>query len=344
LLLVLVINGFNFQREDLSIVIKVGIVGFGNVGRGVEQAIAQQPDMELVAIFTRRSPEDVKPYGDVKVDLFSNLHSYVGEIDVLLLCNGSANDLPIQGPEIAKMFCTVDSYDNHGKIFDYFTAMNEVATANGKICIIGTGWDPGLFSINRALFEACLPKGTSTYFYGPGVSQGHSQALRDINGIKNAVQYTMPVTGNLRRIQEGEILELTPRQKYTRDCYVVLEEGANGDEIEALIKKMPNYFEPYDTTVTFISEEELVANHFASPHGGFVIRNGTTGVDSHPQKMEFSLKLKSNPEFTAAVIVAYARAAARMHAGGEVGARTVLDVTATQLSPKTHEELIKELL
>ena len=324
--------------------IKIGIVGFGNVGRGVEQAIMQQPDMELVAIFTRRNPENVKPYSDVKVDLLDNLHKYIGKIDVIILCNGSANDLPKQGPEIVKMFCTVDSYDNHGKMPEYFVAMNEAAISRKKIAVIATGWDPGVFSINRALFESYLPIGTTNYFYGPGVSQGHSQAIRDITGVKNAVQYTMPVEENLQRVQQGEILELLPREKYTRECYVVLDEGANQASIEATIKGMPDYFEPYDTALHFVTEEQLAKEHSAMPHGGFVIRTGFTGADSHAQTMEFSLKLKSNPEFTATIMLAYARAAARIYASGEIGARTVLDIPATQLSIKTREQLIKELL
>jgi diaminopimelate dehydrogenase len=324
--------------------IRIGIVGYGNVGKGVEHAVLQNSDMELIAIFTRRNLSDIKPFSSAIVDSLENIRNYMGKIDVIILCNGSANDTPVQGPQIASMFCTVDSYDNHAQLPNYFNAMNTSATNSKNVSLIATGWDPGLFSINRALFEACLPNGTTNYFYGPGVSQGHSEAIRNISGVKKAIQYTMPVTENLEKIQNGEILKLSPREKYTRLCYVVAEDNADRGVIEKTIKEMPDYFDEYDTTVNYISEEEFDSEHFGMPHGGVVIRIGFTGKDDNREIMEFSLKLAKNPEFSGSILVAYARATARMHANGEFGAKTVFDVPPVLLSNRTSEELIKFLL
>lgn len=321
--------------------INIGIVGYGNLGKGVEKAIRQNPDLQLEAIFTRREPQGVQ--ASVPVLHISEAEKYVGKIDVMILCGGSATDLPEQAPEFAKLFNTVDSFDTHARIPEYFATVDAAASAAGHVSVISTGWDPGLFSLNRMLAEAILPEGKEYTFWGRGVSQGHSDAIRRVEGVKNGVQYTIPVEAAVAKVRAGENPELTTRQKHLRECFVVAEEGADLARIEKEIKEMPNYFSDYDTTVNFISEEELKANHSAMPHGGTVLRSGRTGENS-TQIIEFGLKLDSNPEFTASVLVAYARAAAKLSAQGDKGAKTVFDIPFGLLSPKSAEQLRKELL
>ncbi|WP_339158385.1 diaminopimelate dehydrogenase [Paenibacillus sp. FSL W8-0186] len=321
--------------------IKVGIVGYGNLGRGVEKAIKQNPDLELRAIFSRRNPDEVAAASGVVH--ISELEKYKGDIDVLILCGGSATDLPQQGPELAAMFNTVDSFDTHAKIPEYFDKVNASASQGGNVSVISTGWDPGLFSLNRLLGQAILPEGNEYTFWGKGVSQGHSDAIRRVDGVKGGVQYTIPVESAVDRVRKGENPELSTREKHARECYVVAEESADLARIEREIKEMPNYFADYNTTVHFISEEELKANHSAMPHGGNVLRSGRTG-ENNTQIIEFGLKLDSNPEFTASVLVAYARAAYKLSQAGESGARTVFDIPFGLLSPKSPEQLRKELL
>ena len=321
--------------------IRIGIVGYGNLGRGVEHAIRQNPDMELIAVFTRRAPESVS--ASVPVVSLSEVESYKGKIDVMILCGGSATDLPDQGPAIAKHFTAVDSFDTHARIPEYFEKVNAAAEANGHIAVISTGWDPGLFSLNRLLFESILPEGNEYTFWGRGVSQGHSDAIRRIPGVKAGVQYTIPSDEAVAKVRAGENPELTTRDKHLRECFVVAEEGADLSSIEETIKTMPNYFADYDTIVNFISEEELKANHSAIPHGGLVFRSGITG-EGTKQIMEFGLNLGSNPEFTSSVLVAYARAAHRLVERGERGARTVFDIPFGLLSPKSAEDLRSRLL
>lgn len=319
--------------------IKVGIVGYGNLGRGVEAAIRQNPDISLEAIFTRRSPEAA---GQGLVSI-SEIESYKGKIDVLILCGGSATDLPDQGPALSRLFNTVDSFDTHARIPEYFAKVDESARSGGNVTVISTGWDPGLFSLSRLLAEAVLPEGNEYTFWGKGVSQGHSDAIRRVKGVKNGIQYTIPREEAVSRVRSGENPELTTREKHLRECYVVLEEGADAAAIEAEIRNMPNYFSDYDTVVNFIDEATLRAEHGTMPHGGNVIRSGRTGENSN-QIIEFSLKLDSNPEFTASVLVAYARAVYRMAQDGQKGAKTVFDVPFGLLSPKSAAELRKELL
>ncbi|MGZ9585524.1 diaminopimelate dehydrogenase [Paenibacillus marinisediminis] len=321
--------------------IRIGIVGYGNLGRGVEYSIRQNPDMELVAVFTRRSPESVN--ASVPAVSLSEVEAYKGKIDVMILCGGSATDLPEQGPAIAKHFTAVDSFDTHARIPEYFDKVNAEAEANGHISVISTGWDPGLFSLNRLLFESVLPEGHEYTFWGRGVSQGHSDAIRRIPGVKGGVQYTIPSDEAVAKVRAGENPELTTRDKHIRECFVVAEEGADQASIEEQIKTMPNYFSDYNTIVNFISEEELKANHSAMPHGGLVFRSGTTG-EGTKQIMEFGLNLGSNPEFTSSVLVAYARAAYRLSQRGESGARTVFDIPFGLLSPKSAAELRGRLL
>ncbi|MFD1927206.1 diaminopimelate dehydrogenase [Sporosarcina siberiensis] len=324
--------------------IRIGIAGYGNLGRGVEYAIAECSDMDLIGVFTRRNPSDVKVVNeDIPVYAFDELKDFQNKIDVLILCGGSKNDLPIQGPALSSMFNTVDSYDTHAKIPSYFEAVDASAKPNGKTAIISVGWDPGLFSINRLFGETVLPNGETYTFWGKGLSQGHSDAVRRIDGVKGAVQYTIPVPDAVDRVRSGSQPELTTREKHTRDCYVVLEEGADSKAVEHAIVTMPDYFVDYDTKVSFISEEELKNTHSAMPHGGFVIRSGKTG-EGNAQVIEYSLTLESNPEFTSSVLVAYARAAYKMNEKGDVGAKTVFDVAPGLLSPKTAAELRKELL
>jgi diaminopimelate dehydrogenase len=321
--------------------ISVGIVGYGNLGRGVEAAIRQNPDFVLEAIFTRRNPESIGA-GTSMVSI-SDIEQYKGKIDVLILCGGSAKDLPDQGPYLAKHFHTVDSFDTHALIPEYFRKVDESAKSGGNISVISTGWDPGLFSLNRLLAQAVLPEGNEYTFWGKGVSQGHSDAIRRVEGVRNGIQYTIPHDAAVERVRSGSNPELTTREKHLRECYVVLEEGADAEAIRNEISSMPNYFADYETIVHFVSDEVLRSEHSAMPHGGNVIRSGRTG-EGNTQLIEFSLKLDSNPEFTASVLVAYARAAYRMAQAGQTGAQTVFDVPFGLLSPKSPEELRKELL
>ena len=326
--------------------IRIGILGYGNIGRGVELAIRQNPDMELVAVFTRRNPESVKTVSEnVKVLNIADIGKYTDSIDVLILCGGSATDLPEQAPVYAGMFNCVDSFDTHAKIPEYYESVNKAAKSAGKTAAISIGWDPGLFSMNRLLLSTVLPEGKDYTFWGKGVSQGHSDAVRRAKGVKNAIQYTIPIEETIERIRSGETSDFTAGERHLRECFVVAEEGAEKARIESEIKNMPNYFADYKTIVHFISEDELLKNHSKMPHGGFVIRTGRTGVNGeHRHTAEFSLKLDSNPEFTASVMVAYARAVARLNREGRTGAYTVFDIPLGYLSPKTPEELRKELL
>lgn len=322
--------------------IRVGIVGYGNLGKGVRKAINQNKDIELEAIFTRREVSKVSENDNLMVHI-SKIGDFKDRIDVMILCGGSATDLVEQGPMVAEMFNTVDSFDTHAKIPFYFEKMNEVSTASGNLSIISVGWDPGLFSLNRLLGNAVLPNGKDYTFWGKGVSQGHSDAIRRIQGVKNGIQYTIPIEAALERVRSGENPDLTTREKHLRECFVVAEEGADKTKIEEEIKNMPNYFSDYDTTVHFITEEELKREHSGMPHGGFVIRTGETG-EGTKQRIEFSLDLGSNPEFTSSILVAYARAIAKMAKEGKKGALTVFDVPFGYLSSKTPAELRKELL
>ncbi len=325
--------------------IRIAIAGYGNIGKGVEAAIAQNEDMVLTAVFTRRNPGALQiATKDAKVLNIADAASYKEEIDVMILCGGSATDLPVQGPEMAALFNTIDSFDTHAKIPTYFAAVDEVSKANSHVSIISVGWDPGMFSIQRLYGEAILPKGGHYTFWGKGVSQGHSDAIRRVKGVKNGIQYTCPVEEAVNAARSGSLPELTTRQKHTRLCYVVAEDGADLVAIENSIKTMPNYFDEYDTTVNFISEEEFKANHTKMAHGGFVIRSGNTNQGANNHVIEYSLKLDSNPEFTGNVLTAYARAAYRLAKAGECGAKTVFDIAPALLSPKTSDELRKGLL
>ena len=325
--------------------IRIGIVGYGNIGRGVEQAIARNDDMELKAVFTRRDPSAVviKTAG-AEVKHFDDMLSMKDEIDVMMLCGGSATDLPVMGPEIAENFNTIDSFDTHAKIPEYFENVDKAAKAGNNVSIISVGWDPGMFSLNRLYAESILVQGSTYTFWGKGVSQGHSDAIRRIDGVKNAIQYTVPIEEAVDRVRTGSEPELTTREKHLRECYVVAEEGADKAAIEQAIKTIPNYFDESDTTVTFISQEELKENHSKMPHGGFVIRTGETGTEGNKHVIEYSLKLDSNPEFTASVLVAYARAAYRLSQKGENGARSVFDIAPALLSQKTPEQLRAQIL
>ncbi|CQR55520.1 diaminopimelate dehydrogenase [Paenibacillus riograndensis] len=327
----------------MNTTIKVGISGYGNLGRGVHQAIAQNPDMELVAIFTRRDPQQLQTPPGVHFEHISAADQYIGRIDVMILCGGSATDLPEQTPQLAAMFNTVDSFDTHAKIPEFFQSVNQAALGGGRLSVISTGWDPGLFSMNRLLMEAVLPEGQEYTFWGPGVSQGHSDAIRRVPGVKAGVQYTVPVQAVIDGIRAGDTPKLETRQKHRRDCFVVAQEDADREQIRKAIVNMPNYFADYDTTVTFITQEQLAAEHSGMPHGGFVIRSGVSGNGSK-QIAEFGLKLESNPEFTASVLVAYARAAFRLSQEGQRGAKTVFDIPLGYLSPKSAEELRRGLL
>ncbi len=324
--------------------IRIGIVGYGNLGRGVEAAITQNPDTELVAVFTRRDPATVNiSSATAGVYLVDEAPDFKDKIDVMILCGGSATDLPEQVPHFAQWFNTVDSFDTHAKIPEFFEAADQVAAANGTVAVISVGWDPGLFSLNRLLGETVLPVGNTYTFWGDGLSQGHSDAVRRIEGVKNGVQYTLPIREAVDRVRSGENPELSTREKHARECFVVLEEGADAAAIEKEIKEMPNYFSDYDTTVNFISEEELQANHAGMPHGGFVIRSGESG-EGDKQILEFSLRLESNPMFTSSVLLAYARAAYKLAQTGDKGAKTVFDIPFGLLSPKSPADLRKELL
>ena len=326
--------------------VRIGILGYGNLGRGIECAIRQNQDMELVAVFTRRDPQQVKIQTEgVSVYKVDQIAEFQDKIDVLMLCGGSATDLPKQTPEYAKYFNVIDSFDTHANIPQHFADVDEVAKANDHVAMISVGWDPGMFSLNRLYAASILPEGKDYTYWGKGVSQGHSDAIRRVKGVKDGKQYTIPVDAALEAVRSGSNPELTTRQKHTRECFVVAEEGADLAQIEHDIKTMPNYFSDYDTTVHFISEEELKRDHSGIPHGGFVIRSGKTGLNKeHNHIIEYSLKLDSNPEFTASVLVAYARAVYRMKQEGMKGCKTVFDVAPAYLSPMSGEELRAHLL
>lgn len=326
--------------------IRIGILGYGNLGRGIECAVKQNDDMELAAVFTRRDPNEVKIQTEgVKVYSVEDAVKMKDDIDVMILCGGSATDLPKQTPEYVKYFNIIDSFDTHAKIPEHFANVDAAAKGSGKIGIISVGWDPGMFSLNRLYANAILPEGKDYTFWGKGVSQGHSDAIRRVEGVIDARQYTVPVESALESVRNGENPDLTTRQKHTRECYVVVEEGADKARIEEEIKTMPNYFADYDTTVHFISEDELKANHNGIPHGGFVIRCGSTGWNGENSHIiEYSLKLDSNPEFTSSVLVAYARAAYRLNKEGISGAKTVFDIAPAYLCKQSGEELRKNLL
>jgi len=326
--------------------IRIGILGYGNLGRGVECAIKQNEDMELAAVFTRRNPEQVSILTEgVSVYSIEEIQKYKDRIDVLILCGGSATDLPVQTPEYAKYFNVIDSFDTHANIPKHFEEVDKPAKAFGKIAIISVGWDPGLFSLNRVYANAILPNGKNYTFWGKGVSQGHSDAIRRIKGVADARQYTIPVQTALDAIRNGETPKLSTREKHTRECFVVAEEGADLVRIEKEIKEMPNYFADYDTTVHFISQEELETKHSGIPHGGFVIQSGKTGWEEENHHIvEYRLKLDSNPEFTACVLVAYARAAYRMNQEGQCGCKTVLDIAPAYLCRQSKEELLRKML
>ncbi len=326
--------------------IRIGIAGYGNLGRGVECALKHSSDMELCAVFTRRDPKALKIASpDVPVLHIDDASKLQDRLDVVILCGGSANDLPTQTPELAQYFNVVDSFDTHAKIPEHFACVDAVSQKSKKISIISAGWDPGLFSLNRALGQAVLPDGNDYTFWGKGVSQGHSDAIRRIPGVKDAKQYTIPVETALASVRNGENPEFTTRQKHTRECFVVAEEGADLAAIETAIKTMPNYFADYDTTVHFISEDELLREHGGIPHGGVVLRSGSTGFNNENKHViEYKLTLDSNPEFTASVLTAYARAAFRMNAEGQYGCKTVLDVAFSYMHPQSPEELRKNLL
>ena len=325
--------------------IRIGIVGYGNIGRGVEQSIKRNADMELKAVFTRRDPASVKIQTEgAEVKHFDDMEAMKDEIDVMILCGGSATDLPVIGPKVAASFNTIDSFDTHAKIPEYFANVDKAAKEGKNVSIISVGWDPGMFSLNRLYAESILVQGSTYTFWGKGVSQGHSDAIRRIEGVKNGIQYTVPIEAAVDQVRSGSEPELTTRQKHLRECYVVAEEGADKAVIEEAIKTMPNYFDEYDTTVTFITEEELKANHSKMPHGGFVIRTGETGCEGNKHVIEYSLKLDSNPEFTGSVLVAYARAAYRLSQKGESGARSVFDIAPAMLSQMTPEELRAHML
>ncbi|MBE5870577.1 MAG: diaminopimelate dehydrogenase [Lachnospiraceae bacterium] len=325
---------------------RIGILGYGNLGRGVECAIRQNDDMELAAVFTRRDPASVSILTQTaQVCSVKDLADWKDKIDVMIICGGSATDLPKQTPECVKLFNVIDSFDTHARIPEHFANVDAAAKESGHIGIISVGWDPGMFSLNRLYANAILPEGSDYTFWGKGVSQGHSDAIRRIEGVKNAKQYTIPVESALEAVRNGENPELTTRQKHTRECFVVLEEGADAAKVEDEIKTMPNYFADYDTTVHFISEEELLKNHSGIPHGGFVLRSGVTGWEKeHKHLIEYRLKLDSNPEFTASVLVAYARAAHRLAAEGQKGCRSVFDIAPAYLSAKSGEELRASML
>lgn len=325
--------------------IRVGIAGYGNLGKGVESALLHTDDMELVGIFTRRAPETVKTATGAPVYSWDEAKNMQNDIDVMILCGGSANDLPTQTAEMAQYFNVIDSFDTHANIPEHFDMVDAVSKKSGKISIISVGWDPGLFSLNRLFGQAILPDGCDYTFWGKGVSQGHSDAIRRIPGVKDGKQYTIPSDEALERVRNGENPELTTREKHTRECFVVAEEGADKEEIRKAIVTMPNYFDDYDTTVHFISQEELDRDHSGIPHGGVVFRTGVTGINGeHKHVIEYKLTLDSNPGFTSSVLVAYARAAFRMHSENQCGCKTVFDVAPAYLHPASPEEQRKTLL
>ena len=324
---------------------KIGIAGYGNIGRGVEAAVNQAPDMELAAVFTRRDPSQLETASGAPVIAYDKMSEMKDDIDIVIICAGSATDLPWMSPEIASLFNIIDSFDNHANIPEHFAAVDVAAKAAGKVGIISCGWDPGYFSIARIYADAALPNGASYTFWGRGVSQGHSDAIRRIEGVADARQYTVPVEAALDRVRSGEHPEFAAREMHLRECYVVAEEGADKAAIEEAIKTMPNYFEPYDTSVTFVTQEELEANHSGLPHGGSVLRSGRTGADyEFNNTIEYSLNLDSNPYFTASILVAAARAAYRMNAEGASGAKTLFDVPPAYLSTQSQEELLAHML
>lgn len=323
--------------------IKIAICGYGNLGRGIESEIPKSKDMELVAIFTRRNPESLVTKSSVPIININDINNWKDKIDVVIMCGGSATDLPNQVPEIAKSFNTVDSFDTHAKIPDYYNKVNESALSGKNTAIISGGWDPGMFSIMRLYADSILKNGSTYTFWGKGVSQGHSDAIRRISGVKNAIQYTIPIEEAMNKVRNGENPDLQTNEKHLRECFVAAEEGANKEKIEKEIKTMPNYFADYNTIVHFISEEELKQKHSKMSHGGFVIHSGETG-EGNKQIIEYSLKLDSNPEFTASVLIALARANYRMNRNGQYGAKTIFDIPPVLLSEKTPEELRKQLL
>ena len=325
---------------------KVGILGYGNLGRGIESAIRQNDDMELAAFFTRRDPSSLRTQTPgVPVYSVNDITAHKDEIDLLILCGGSATDLPEQTPEYAKYFNVIDSFDTHARIPEHFANVDKAAKESGHVALISCGWDPGMFSLNRLYANCILPEGNDYTFWGKGVSQGHSDAIRRVEGVKDGKQYTIPVDSALEAVRAGKNPELTTRQKHTRECFVVAEEGADLNKIEQDIKTMPNYFSDYDTTVHFITEEELKANHSGIPHGGFVFRTGVTGLNKENKHViEYSLKLDSNPEFTASVICAFGRAVVRMANEGMTGCKTVFDVAPAYLSPLSSDEIRAHLL
>lgn len=325
--------------------IRIGITGYGNLGKGVEYALENIDDMELVGIFSRRNPEQVTPRTEVPVFSMEQAEQMRDKIDVMIVCGGSANDLPVQTAQLAQYFNLVDSFDTHAKIPEHFANVDAISKNSGKISIISAGWDPGMFSINRLYSQAILPNGSDYTFWGPGVSQGHSDAVRRIDGVLNAKQYTIPSEDALNRVRSGEQPQLSVREKHTRVCYVVAKNGADLGKIEEEIKSMPNYFADYDTTVHFISNDEFEAEHMGISHGGFVLRTGTTGENQkNKHVIEYNLKLDSNPEFTAGVLVACARAAYRMNNEGMCGCKTLFDIAPAYLHPQSAEQLRKNLL
>lgn len=323
--------------------IRIAICGYGNLGKGVESEITKSQDMELVAVFTRRDPKSLIIKSSTPVVSMNDIESWKDKIDVVIMCGGSATDLPKQVPEVAKLYNTVDSFDTHAKIPEYYNSVDESALSGNKTSVISGGWDPGMFSLMRLYADSILTNGNTYTFWGKGVSQGHSDAIRRIPGVRNAIQYTIPIEEAMDRVRNGENPELTTKEKHLRECFVVAEEGADKNKIENEIKTMPNYFSDYHTEVHFISEEELKRNHSKMSHGGFVIHSGETG-EGNKQIIEYSLKLDSNPEFTASVLIALARATYRMHLEGQYGAKTILDIPPILLSQKSPEELRKELL
>ncbi len=324
--------------------IRVAIAGYGNLGRGVEAALAQNPDMRLVGVFSRRDPVSVSLLdSSVPVYAMADIEQYQDEVDVMILCGGSKSDLPEQGPYLAQFFNTVDSFDTHAKVPEYYAALDQSARDAGRVALLSVGWDPGLFSLNRLYGEAILPEGETYTFWGKGLSQGHSDAVRRISGVKSAVQYTLPSEDAMARVRNGEQPQLTTREKHTRECFVVLEDNADADAVRDSIVTMPDYFADYDTVVHFIDQDTFNKEHSSMPHGGFVIRSGNTGVDTK-QTIEYSLALGSNPEFTSSVLVAYARAVHRLARLNDIGAKTVFDIAPGLLSPKSPAQLRKELL
>lgn len=323
--------------------VKVAICGYGNLGKGIEKEITKFKDMELVAIFTRRDPKSLNTASSIPVVSITDVGKWKEKVDVVIMCGGSATDLPVQVPEMAKLFNTVDSFDTHAKIPEYFKKVDEAAMSSKNTSIISGGWDPGMFSVMRLYANAILPEGNTYTFWGKGVSQGHSDAIRRIPGVKNAKQYTIPIKEAMDKVQNGENPEFTTAEKHLRECFVVAEDGADKKAIEEQIKNMPNYFADYITTVHFITEEQLERDHSKMAHGGFVIHSGETG-EGNKQIIEYSLKLDSNPEFTSSVLITLARAAVRMNAAGQFGAKSIFDIPPVLMSAKTPEELRKELL